>query len=232
MRWYARPNGERHMLRVAPRLASWEKTGHPDQLRLREYLHDTESLLAGSLIDGPWALRLDVGMDGGRDLLDMADLDNYAYPLAYHLRDSGLVSVWCTKQHNDHSFVRIEAARQTSEPSSGILFAGTTASSSTPAFKEQIYNAVAGTSELPPGPIHLELAFVVGPSRNWLNLWKPTIDSLSPVLGNAHPYRPWHPLDGRITELGLHLAVDRTLGHDVVIGIAATPVPIATRKLT
>jgi hypothetical protein len=76
MHWYARPDSEPLPLRVAPRLASWNKADHPDQVRLRAYLDDTEALLAASRIDGPWALRLDVGLPSGRDLLDMADLDN------------------------------------------------------------------------------------------------------------------------------------------------------------
>jgi len=107
MRWYARPAGDSHQLRVSPRLASWNQTDHPDQVRLRAFLDDAEALLAASRIDGPWALRLDVGLPTGRDLLDMADLDNYAYPLASQLKDPGLVSVWCTKQHSEQSFVRI-----------------------------------------------------------------------------------------------------------------------------
>ncbi|MDT5370739.1 MAG: hypothetical protein QOC62_5170 [Mycobacterium sp.] len=77
MRWYARPENEAQQLRVAPRLASWNKAGHPDQVRLRAYLDDTEGLLAASRTNGPWALRLDVGLPPGRDLLNMADLDNY-----------------------------------------------------------------------------------------------------------------------------------------------------------
>ncbi|MGB7113979.1 MAG: hypothetical protein WBD77_26200, partial [Mycobacterium sp.] len=88
---------------------------------------------------------------------------------------------------------------------------------------EQVYAAVAGTSGLPAGQVRLELAFVVGPSRKWLNLWKQTIDSLSPLLGCANPEQAWHPLDGRITELGMHVKVDPALRNDVVIGIAATP---------
>ena len=221
MRWYARPEGDNQQLRVAPRLASWNKADHPDQVRLRAFLDDTEALLAASRVDGPWALRLDVGLPTGRDLLDMADLDNYAYPLASHLKDPGLVSVWCTKQHSEQSFVRIEAAREMPPPSTDVLVARTTASASTLAYKEQIHAAVAGAAELPAGPVRLELAFVVGPGRNWLNLWKPTIDSLDPLLGRARPGRAWHPLDGRITELGMHLTVDPAFRHDVVIGIAA-----------
>ena len=73
---YARPEGDRHQLRLAPRLASWNKADDADQLRLRAYLDDTEALLAGSRLDGPWALRLDVGLPPKRDLLNMADLDN------------------------------------------------------------------------------------------------------------------------------------------------------------
>jgi hypothetical protein len=222
MRWYARPENNAHLLRVAPRLASWNKAGDPDQVRLRAYLDDTEALLAESRVDGPWALRLDVGLPAGRDLLDMFDLDNYAYPLAYQLRDPGLVSVWCTKQHNERSFVRIEGAREASSPSTDVLVTRTTASTSTAAYKEQIYAAVAGAAELPAGPVKLELSFVVGPRRNWLNLWKQTIDSLDPLLGRTYPDRAWNPRDGRVTELGMHVTVDPAAGNEIVVGIAAT----------
>lgn len=221
MCWYARPEGESLQLRIAPRLASWNKADDPDQIRLRDYLDDTAALLAASRVDGPWALRLDVGLPTGRDLLDMADLDNYAYPLAYHLKDPGLVSVWCTKLHCEQSLVRIEAARETASPSTDVLIAATTASASTVAFKEQVRAAVVGAAELPAGPVRLELAFVVGPRRNWINLWKQTIDSLDPLLGRTRPDRAWHPLDGRITELGMHRTVDPLAGNAVVVGIAA-----------
>nr|WP_228768787.1 hypothetical protein [Mycolicibacterium malmesburyense] len=223
MRWFARPEGESHQLRVHPRLASWEKADHPDQVRLRGYLDDTEALLAASRVEGPWALRLDVGLSPERNLLDMADLDNYAYPLACRLRDDGLVSVWCTKQHSDQSFVRIEAAEEAPQPSSDVLVVRTSASWEKRAAQEQVYTAVAEATEIPAGPVRLELAFVVGPGRNWVNLWKQTIDSLEPLLGSTYPERAWHPLDGRITELGMHLTVDGDLQNDVQIGIAATP---------
>jgi len=223
MRWYARPEGNGYQLRVAPRLASWEKADHPDQVRLRAYLDDTRSLLAASRINDPWALRLDVGLPVGRDLLDMADLDNYAYPLASRLKDPGLVSVWCTKQQNEQSFVRIRLARELPPPSTGVVVVRTP-SAKNPDYKERINAALADAAELPSGPVRLELAFVVGPIRNWLELWKPTIDALEPLLGrDLSEKRAWHPLDGRITELGMHLTVDHALGNDVVIGIAAAP---------
>ena len=222
MRWYARPESHALQLRVAPRLASWNKADDPDQVRLRKYLDDTEALIAASKVQGPWALRLDVGLPPERDLLNMADLDNYAYPLACRFKDPSLVSVWCTKRHSQHSFVRVERAEVVLPPSMGWLVATTTASASTLAYKEQIRAAVAGAAELPTGPVRLQLSFVVGPRRNWLNLWKQTIDSLDPILGRTYPNRDWNPLDGRITELGLHLTVDPDAGNAIKVGIAAT----------
>lgn len=113
-------------------------------------------------------------------------------PLARRLADhrcgnAGLVSAWCTKQHGGESFVRIESARAAARPSAGVLVART----SPPAagYKTQIRAAVAAAAELPPGPVRLELSFVVGPARNWLNLWKPTIDALDPLLGRTQPDR-------------------------------------------
>jgi hypothetical protein len=131
------------------------------------------------------------------------------------------VSVWCTKQHCEQSFVRIEPARETASPSTDVLVAATTASASTVAFKEQVRAAVARAAELPAGPVRLELAFVVGPRRNWINLWKQTFDSLDPLPGRTRPDRDWHPLDGRITELGMHRTVDPLAGNAVVVGVAA-----------
>lgn len=226
MRWFARPENIAHQLRHTPRPASWNAADHPDQVRLRAYLGDTEELLAGSKIDGPWALRLDVGAPTTRDLLvGVADLDNYALPLASRIKDSDLVSVWCTKQHDEdqRSFVRIEAAREVPAPSVEVLVVKTTASTSSEQYKEQIYAAVAGAAELPAGPVRLELSFVVGPIRNWPGLWKPTIDALDPLLGRTNPDRAWHPLDGRIVELGMHVTIDAALGYDVIIGISAAP---------
>ena len=53
-RWYARPEGEGLTLRKTPRLASWNKTSDPDQVRLREYLEDTAALLAPAMATGAY----------------------------------------------------------------------------------------------------------------------------------------------------------------------------------
>ncbi len=223
MRWFARPESEALQLRHTPRPACWEKADHPDQKRLQAYLDDTHHLLSDSRVDGLWALRLDVGAPATRDLLrEVADLDNYAHPLAHRIGDSSLVSVWCTKKHDGQSFVQIEAAREVCPPSD-VLVVRTTASSVSAEYKDQIKSAVAGVGMLPDGPARLELSFVIG-NRGWLGLWKPTIDALDPVLGRTYRDNPYHPLDGRITELGMHLTVDRALAYDVLIGITAAPI--------
>ena len=46
---------------------------------------------------------------------------------------------------------------------------------------------------------------------------------LDPLLGRTREDRDWHPQDGRITDLGLHVTVDASLGHDVLLSIAAAP---------
>lgn len=216
------PRGDCAQLNLAPQLDSWDRADNRSQVQLGKFLDEADTMLAASRIDGPWALRLDVGLAPHLDLLDKRDLDNYAKPLASRLSDGRLVSVWCTKRTGGQSAVQIEAAREVPAPSTGVLKATTTASWVGPAAKEQIRSAIADVPELPDGPVKLELAFTVGPSRNWLNLWKPTIDSLGALLGHEHPFRPWNPRDGRITELGMHLDIDPFLRHGVLVGIAAS----------
>jgi hypothetical protein len=89
------------------------------------------------------------------------------------------------------------------------------------AYKQQIHDQLAHAAVLPDGPVRLELSFTIGPRRNWLNLWKPTIDALDALLGRTHPDRAWHPRDGRITALGLHHTTDPAIRNDVIIAIVA-----------
>lgn len=227
--FFTRPEGAPIQLRTPPRLASWNVAGHPDQLRLAAALDDAEELLAPTVgaLSGPLALRLDVGLADHIPLLDEHDLDNYAFPLAVRLtsgRRLPIVSVWSTKEVASASLVRCEPANPVSPPEVRDYQATvrTTASASTKAYKQQISDQLTDAPKLTPGPVTLELAFVVGPRRNWLNLWKPTIDALDRLLGCTRPDREWHPSDGRIVELGLHCTVDETIGNDVLIAILAS----------
>jgi hypothetical protein len=224
---YARPEGPALELAIQPRLASWDAATHPNQLRLQHYLHHAADLVEPVLgvTSEPWSLRLDVGLPGTVRVLDQHDLDNYAYPLAKLLSRqaaSPLVSVWCTKSHQTSSFIRVEPAARAVLNGVTPISVHTTASASSTEYKRQINDQVAHhAAALPEGPVTLELAFTVG-RRNWLNLWKPTIDALEPLLGRTTPGRDWHPRDGRITELGIHLTKDLSLGYAVRIDIVAS----------
>lgn len=227
---FVRPNGHRLVLAVQPRLASWDAAGHPDQIRLDLFLRHVERLALPVLLnlDDPIALCLDVGLPDTVDLLNQHDLDNYAYPLASHLAKTSnrqISTVWCTKRHAQSSFLSISTAETLPERASGgsqWAVVRTTASASTTAFKEQISSQLEGQAvELDEGPVTLELAFTVGPRRNWMNLWKPTIDSLDYLLGRTYDTRRWHPRDGRIVDLGLHCAVEADMGNDIQIALQA-----------
>ena len=225
---FARPDSQPLQLPVPPRLASWNKGGDPDQVRLAEYLAAADELLCARYqqLSGPLALRLDVGLSPAADLLDQRDLDNYLYPLATCVSrgiTGVLACVWGTKQHSASSFVRIErAVPALARPSFDCCYTvRTNASSQSAAFKEQIRDQLSTATPLPPGPVRMQLSFTVGAGRNWMNLWKQTIDALGQILGHTPTAAPWAPLDGRIVDLGLHRCVDPAMGNDVLIAITA-----------
>jgi hypothetical protein len=227
---FAMPASQPLRLPVPPRLGSWNKADDPDQVRLAGYLDAAEGLLGPILqkLSGPLALRLDVGLPRSAALLDQRDLDNYLFPLATRLSRAGtrtLACVWGTKQHSGSSLIRIEQAIPGRRP----LFeccrtVHTTVSSQSPSFKEQIREQLGSASPIPPGPVQMQLCYTVRPARNWLSLWKPTIDPLGPILGYTPSADPWSPLDGRIVDLGLHCRVNPSMGNDVIITIAATSI--------
>jgi beta-glucosidase len=134
-----------------------------------------------------------------------------------------LVSVWGTKQHSAAAFARIEPAVPIQAPAPGgpRHVVRTDRSSQITAFKQQIHDQLTGAATLPDGSVRMQLSFTVGPRRNWLNLWKPTIDALGQILGSTSPGQSWHPQDGRIVVLGLHCQVDHALGNEVLITIEA-----------
>ncbi|WP_432506687.1 hypothetical protein [Kineococcus arenarius] len=226
--FFDEPDGELIELRIAPRLASWMASGHPDQVRLEKFLVHAEDELLPRLaqLPDPVALRLDVGLEDRVDLLEQHDLDNYAFPLAVRLTQASgrqLSCVWVTKRHAATSAVGVQQAVTRNAPSTAGQWVQvrTTASASTTAYKQQIHDQLCAAVALPEGPVAMEVSFTVGPRRNWLNLWKPTIDALEALLGRSLPERAWHPRDGRIVRLGLHHHVDAAHGHDVSIAIAA-----------
>lgn len=219
-RFYERPTGKVLELSVAPRLASWDAGVHSSQIALKEYLQAVSELVeAPTLPDSGLALMLSVGLEAGVDPTGGGrDLDNYLFPLAQHLGSQRFDSVWGRKAPGNSSItvgsaVGLSQGHELHEWS--FAHANTTASASTAAWKEEIAQQVVG-EPIPEGPVELHIAFKVGPTRNWANLWKPAIDSLENVLG-AGPRR-FHPRDDRIVILGLHRTVDPALGNVVELG--------------
>jgi hypothetical protein len=216
---YAIPERASTPLTVKPQLASWDVGSHPGQIRLKAFLSATTDLLT-PLPPGPLALRLDVGLDESVSWLEHHDLDNYLFPVVAHLAKTtggDFVSAWATKSIAPESAIRVEQAQPAPGPFTHHL--RTTAASDSVGYKQQIQDQLWYATELPAGPLSLEVAFVVGPHRNWLNLWKATIDALGPLLGAAEGAKPWNPRDGRIARLGLHRAVSAKLRNDVLIGL-------------
>ncbi len=215
-------------LSLVPQLASWDASTSASQQRLGNYLRHAEDLLAPQLhaAPDPLALRLEVGLPTNVDCLRERDLDNYLFPLVTHLaKASGrrFVSVTATKQHAKVSLVGVDRAElNESSSDQACWYARTTASAERAAYKEQIAQALDRARLLPEGPVALDIAFCTGPSRSWTNLWKPSIDALGAVLGDAGD-RPWHPNDGRVTHLGLHHHINDELGHDVELWVRALP---------
>ena len=213
-------------LEIAPRLASWMAQGHPDQTRLASSIDHAEDVLAEPIArtDGPLALRLDVGLPSAVDVLHHHDLDNYAFPLITKLGSRRFACVWATKRTSAQSLIRVDRPRPTAAPGP-VHTVRTKRSAETAAWKEELKGQLVGAKEIADGPVELQLAYRVGPQRNWANLWKQTIDALEPLLGSEG--RPWHPRDGRIVRLGLHHEVDPDIGHDVEIAIVARPCDIS-----
>ncbi|MGV9386195.1 hypothetical protein ACWDRB_61055 [Nonomuraea sp. NPDC003707] len=223
-------------LEIRPRLASWDAARHPSQVRLEEFLAEASRVCAPQLsqLPDPLALRLDVGLPVATPLLEQHDLDNYLFPLVTSLsKVSGrrFVSVWGTKRHAPDSHLGVTEA----VPAGADLWPGqvfdvrTTAAGDTTAFKEQIDQQLTEAVTLPEGPLRLHIGFLVGPRRQWPNLWKPTIDALDRILGRTTPNRSWHPRDGRIVELGLSTRTDPDLGNHVALRIHAGPADDSTR---
>jgi hypothetical protein len=225
--FYARHQAAGKTLNAAPALAGRREAGTTRKERLATLAAGVRLLLAEDLraTPDPLGLRLDIGLPDDTPLLASNDLGAFLYPLVSRLTGATgrpFVSVWASKRHARTSSVAVFRARPTRDPCGAQQFQiRTTASIVATAFRRQVRNQIAAARPLPPGPIALQLSFVVGPRRAWPNLWKVTIDSLVPLLGHAVEAREPAGPDGRITDLGLHCVVDPDLGHDVLIGIRA-----------
>jgi hypothetical protein len=226
--FFSRPIGPAITLRSAPRLSSWNRAGDSGEARLTRALSYSQAATDAELkaVGAPVALRFDVGLPRTSRLLDERDLDNYLLPLTAELArrtEHPIVSVWGCKRYAEETTLRIEAAQPHDQGSSDTISFSVSAAGSRDDFKadfrHQIRAELATRDVLKDGPVILELAYVVGPERDWLDLWWSTVDGLSPILGQSPAEPEWHPRDGRVVDLGLHRTVDPNLGDEVRISI-------------
>jgi hypothetical protein len=213
---------------LTPRLASWERIGHPDQVLLRKYLTEIAALTDATRTDTNLALRLDVGLEPGTPLFRQGgDLDNFLYPVAYHLGAKRFVTAWCSKRTGQSAIV-LERARPRTQPLGRdwvhTCVAATTPPAATKAWQQQVVQQISPCG-LGDGAVEIQIAYRLSPARNWANLWKPTIDALGSLVGEVP--MPFHPRDDRITLLGLHRTDDPAIGWDVAVDVWCRPAPAA-----
>jgi hypothetical protein len=216
---------DRKIERVRPRLASWNHSDHPDQVRLKTYLKEVMVALDPLPASGPLYLHMEIDVASARNLLQGHDLENYLTPLFQGgcLPSSRFVLVSAHKKVGGGSRILCGTAQvAAAERNRGAwqYFAMNMGSGSKQ--KERLREALksAQVACAPAGRVAVRLSWRCSAnSRSWSNRWKPTGDAMGPVLGYSQPGRPYCPADDRITDLELHLNPDEAIGYDVKLGM-------------
>ena len=178
-------------LPFSPLLESWERSTSKAQLRLGEY-RDGLSVLAQPVLAAPAppfafgfyaAGRQDIAAGG-------CDLDNFLTPVVKALGGGeAFALVWATRGRAD------EPSRLTLAHAGDVRVATDDAAEMTvrlsgsptrPEWKAKIAEAVgihpsSGITD----PVSLAVRYRLSPLRNWVTLWKPTIDALGGILGEG-----------------------------------------------
>jgi hypothetical protein len=215
---YRRPVGVMRQS-VKPQLASWDRAGHPSQVKLARFLTHVDVIARPVLtaVRGRVAVELIVGFSDGVSLTDGGhDLDNYLFPVAQRLGPARVAAIFGRKIHGPSSLAVGPAQPGTAgaTPQFSARMAG---SYERREWKQRLHDRLAAQAgAIDPGPAGLTIALTTGPGRNWANLWRPLIDAFGPVLGED-PTRPFHPDDDRIVSLGLHHTIHTGIAHEVII---------------
>jgi hypothetical protein len=201
---FAPPSGAPLEIEPAPRLDSWMRRDHPDQVRLRDYLDWLTLRVAVGVASENNTLGLRVAMPSSLDS-GGSDLDNFLYPVIRALGAARFVSVWGWKQRGGSSTIVTAQAEpsQLPDPSWAFASAETSQPKDSREWKVDIDDQIRGQVSRPVDALlEVQIAYVVEPSWNWAALWKPTIDALGAIVGEAS--RPFNARDDRIIALGLH----------------------------
>jgi hypothetical protein len=164
----------------------------------------------------PLGFCLSVGLPEGTDVLAHHDLDNFLEPLATALASPHLCFAAAKKAIAAESSVRVGRVEASEARREGWSCALIRAGGLSAAGRRVLGRGLAAQAEpLPWGPVELDIALRVGSERNWVQAWKPLIDSLVAVLGRRPGAKEFDIEDGRIVALALHRSVDPRLGHEV-----------------
>ena len=215
---------------ISPLLASWNASTDPAQVRLKAYLDELEARARQIDLRGDGlSLDLVVDVEVESRLTRHYDLENYLTPIASRFGANRFVHAYALKRVGGGSSLRIgraiPAAVSAEESWTSLAFdlGRTSPDSAKKMLRDALLLAAPGL--MPPGPVAVDISWRYGANRNWVAWWKPTGDSMGPVLGEPNPAQPFNPADDRIVELALHRDVDPSLGHDTHVAIAWRSAP-------
>jgi hypothetical protein len=188
---YRRPAGVMRQS-VKPQLASWDRAGHPSQVKLARFLAHVDAIAGPVLatVSGRVAAELIAGFSDGVCLIDGGhDLDNYLFPVAQRLRPARVAAIFGRKIHGPSSLAVGPAQPDTAKatPQFSARMAG---SYERTEWKQKLHERLAAqAATIDPGPVGLTIALTTGPGRNWASLWKPLIDAFGPRWAKTPPGR-------------------------------------------
>jgi hypothetical protein len=214
-----------------PKLASWNANSDPEQIALKRYLDDIEQKLHPLPQVPGLFLHMVIDVKNPAHLLHHHDLDNYLYPVVYRLGASRFSMVSASKRIGGGSYLQIGQTQPENvsflENDGWQSFQHNTGRVSTAKseWKAGIRDKLKTQQihQLQSGAVDIQLIWKCSSRRNWINLWKPTIDAMGPVLGEPDTHRPFHPNDDRIVSLKLHLNPNDSSGWSVDIGMMWRP---------
>lgn len=158
-----------------PRLASWERADHPQQVRLRRYVDGVPDAL------GPLPTEESLYLDTTVDVVDSVrlhthhDLENYLTPIfgSRGLAARRFVLVRAIKRVGGGSSIGWGMALPAKTPKIDDGWhhhsTRTSVSAGRPEWKQQVRESLeaAEPTPLPPGPASVRLAWQCSPERNW-----------------------------------------------------------------
>jgi hypothetical protein len=165
---YRRPVGAMRQS-VKPQLASWDRAGHPGQVKLARFLGYVDAIAGPVLaaVPGRVAVELIVGFSDGVSLTDGGhDLGNYLFPVAARLGPERVAAVFGRKIHGPSSLAVGPARPDTAgaTPQFSTRMAGSYEGKE---WKQQLHDRLAvQAATLDPGPVGLTITLTTGPGRN------------------------------------------------------------------